>query len=229
MGQRHQYIVIYPEKYLGEGNPNNRPAQAEVIHHQWLYGRNTIRSLERVLTLVANTWDGEGTDYLFGRGDSGYRGSDGTDAIAAALSVCPEEGYYHNVHIWDEKSQYSGTQTAAFDPKDLETGQFDNNDGVTVIRFELGERLPSYCFVTPGHLEGPHWSGSVGRGPWSAREYLEFYYSPSEQAAWPQEVQDRMATAFKRIEENSILMDRREVAKLLPHFKLSVNWDGSFD
>lgn len=223
MGQRHQYVIVYPRKYLNAGNCNNRPERAEVIHHQWLYGRNAILALDRVLRLAANTWEGEGSDYLFGRDESGYTGGDGTRAIAAAVSVDPDVGYYHNVSPW-EAADWNGMEgrersSGYCEPQGLEPDMFDNNDGITLIRFQAGEKLPGYAFIAPSHLEGSHWKDSHGLGPWSAREYLEFYYSRAEQAEFDAETQGLMRNAFDRIDRLSRLMTDSEVASLLPKFK----------
>lgn len=221
MGQRHQYIVIYPEMNLNEGNCNNKPERAEVIHHQWLYGFTAIRTLDRVLRLAANCWDGKGTDYMFGRDKNGYTGGDGTRAIAAAMSVDPDSGYYHNASIWEpadwngmEGNRYRGGYVT---PQNLKPGMFDNNDGITLIRFKRGERLPSYAFITPGHLEGKHWK--CGKGPWTALQYLKFYYSDEELAKFAKEDLKTIIEALERINKNSQLLTVAEIRELLPNFK----------
>lgn len=209
MGQRHQYLIVYPEKQLGSNNQNNKPSQAEVIHHQWLYGRSAIFSLKRVLTLIKETTV-DGPDYLFGTQSNGYRNGDGTKAIAAAISVWPEEGYYHNVHIWEEPCE----------PSDLEPDHFDNNDGITLIQFEAGNKVPKVCFITPSHLEGAHYRPtSDGHGPWSASEYLGFYYDEKDMAEFTDEVQENLKKAMEYIESNSRPFTKKEVKALLPLFK----------
>lgn len=227
MGQRHQIIVIYPKMFLNEGNPNNKEQRAEVIHHQWLYGHSALMALDRVLRLVRNSWDGQGTDYLFGRSDNGYTSGSGTKAIAATISVDPNEGYYHNTSIWTAadwngmESRFKGDVGYA-DPRELDPEMFDNNDGITVIEFRSGEMLPRVCYITPGHLEGEHYMAQelTDRGPWTAREYLEFYYSKEQQAKWSPELRTGMEEIIARIETNSKYMSASEVKELLPKFGL---------
>jgi hypothetical protein len=231
MGQRHQIIVVYPKMYLNEGNPNNKDQRAQVIHHQWLYGRSAILALDRVLRLAKNSWSGDPkeTDYLFGRGESGYTSGDGTRAIGATVSVDPDQGYYHNIHIWKPadwngmNSVYKG-DVGFVEPQKLEPDMFDNNDGITVIEFRSGEALPRVCFITPDGLEGHHYmmQERTDRGPWTAREYLEFYYSQEEQAKWSAEVRSAMEEVLVRIETNSKPMSAVEVQVLLPAFKIGV-------
>ncbi len=226
MGQRHQYIVIYPEKNLNKDNPNNLPERAEVIHHQWLYGRTAILSLQRVLKLAKNSFEEGQTDYLFGRSDRGYTSGDGTHAIAAAMSCDPDEGYFHRVSIWEaadwngmKKDRYYGGPSSC-DPKNLDPDMFDNNDGITVIRFRSGEKLPGVAFITPNHIEGSHWDIDKGRGPFSAAEYLQFYYSVEEQMKWPPELKRAIGDSLSFISENSRLMGLKELQSLLPKFEL---------
>lgn len=204
MGQRHQYIVVFPAT-------EKKPMTAKMIHHQWLYGQSAIQALARVLTLIHHSWDGNGSDYLFGRGTDGYRQSDGINAIAAAISVDPSEGYYHKVHLWDENGA---------DPASLEPDDFDNNDGITLIQFEMGKRHPAASFITPGHLEGSEWNEDAGRGPWTATEYLAFYYPNSEQEIWADDLKAKMNDALQSIQELSRPFSKQEVQKLLPKFKV---------
>jgi hypothetical protein len=148
-------------------------------------------------------------------------GGHGTQAIAAAISVDPDEGYYHDVHPWD-REWYEGEEDFAL-PADLKPNGFDNNDGITLIRFKAGERLPGYAFITPSHLEGSHWKSGHGQGPWSAEEYLRFYYSTQEQGEWLKEVQLRMELALDRISRLARLMPAQEVKALLPGFGLKTS------
>lgn len=172
MGQRHQYIVLFPELFYNDGNPNNRPAEARIIHHQWLYGVSAVMALSRVVKLVSNSLDGDGTDHMFGTGDGGTRLHNlGINAISAAISVDPDSGYFHAPHIYDEP---------VVPPCNVSPMMLDNNDGVTVIQFIAGSKTPRVCFATPRHLEGPYWHPSHGCGPWSPEEYLGFYYTPAE-------------------------------------------------
>lgn len=224
MGQRHQYVIVYPKVFYNKGNPNNKPERAEVFHHQWLYGRSAILALWRVLRLANNSWDGgDRSDYMFGR--SGSSLGDGTRAIAAAVSVDPDEGYYHNVWIWkpedwnameDNNGGLGEENAGAIKSNQLKSGMFDNNDGITLIQFEKGERLPKVAFITPSHLEGSHWKNSDGKGPWTAREYLAFYYDQAEQAEWEAELREHMEKALAEIERLSRPFKRGEVAKLVP-------------
>jgi hypothetical protein len=234
MGQRHQYVIVYDECFYNAGNGNNRPERAEVIHHQWLYGRSAIASLERALMLIKNSWDGEGTDYLFGRTKDGSCLGDGTDAIAAAISVDPAEGYYHHVSQWvanetrgavpikEANPAYFNADGKYIPPHVLHPDHFDNNDGITLIRFKRGEKLPGYCFITPNHLEGAHWPKPElpEFGPWSALQYLDFYYSPEQQAEWGPELQKAMLESIARIDSMGRLMSADEVAALLPKFPI---------
>lgn len=216
MGQRHQYIIVYPKSFFNKGNPNNKPERAEVIHHQWLYGRSAIFTLERVLRLITNSIK-DGQDYMFGTNKSGYTSGDGTKAIAAAISVDPDQGYYHNTWVYEDNEGKRET----YKLKDLTSNVFDNNDGITVIKFESGNMVPKYAFITPNHLEGKYWHNSDGNGPWSAKEYLDFYYNAKDQKEFPLEVREAVKRALGNIDKMAQLMSKAEVKKLLP----SLNFD----
>lgn len=47
MGQRMQYYVFYPGKYLNENNPNNFDDGMVIIHNQWSYGTGAILRLSK--------------------------------------------------------------------------------------------------------------------------------------------------------------------------------------
>ncbi len=213
MGQRHQYIVSFPA-YVTQHKNNVRGPIQHVFHHQWLYGANAIFALDRALTLVhASIEDGVGGDCLFGT-DRGYTNGEGIKALAAAVSVDPKNGYFHGVHLYDE------TYTAE---KPLSPDALDNNDGVTVIAFEAGNRKPLVCFATPEGLEGDHWTEDNGCGPWTPLEYLSFYYSAAEREAWlsnPEGVKHtkRVITALKNIDKLSRPMSAEHLRALLPKF-----------
>ncbi len=218
MGQRHQYIVIYG------ANGDEIPERAEVIHHQWLYGRSAIASLERALILATNSYDPT-FDSLFGRSSHGHWCGDGTNAIAAAISVDPAEGYFHPVHVLENKEINGAVElpSGAFymPPVKLDPNDFDNNDGITLIKFKRGEVRPGYCFITPGHLSGYHWpkAGLPKFGPWTAAEYLEFYYTPTEQdTEWAPDLRQFMSESLARIDSMARLMTAEEVSNLLPKF-----------
>lgn len=204
MGQRHQYIVIYPGMTLGKDNPNNKPQRADLIHHQWLYGASAIKALDRVLALVGNNGP---RDYHFGRSENGYAHDGGTDAIAAAISVDPSEGYYHSVNVYE--------RNVALD--EVNPTLFDNNDGITVIEFVSGKKTPNYCFITPINLEGNYWIEAHGKGPWSAEEYLRFYYGKKEQQEWDDLTKSRLELSFDNIRVNADLLTGQRVRKLLPN------------
>ncbi len=223
MGQRHQFIIVYPEKRLtsidGIANPNNKPQRAEVIHHQWLYGCNAILALARVLRLAVNNIteiDADlSSDYLFGRSREGYTSGEGTLAIAAAISVDPSRGYFHRVHILDEKYE---------PPQSLEPDMFDNNDGITLIQFIAGEIKPRYAYITPNHLEGKHYKEFKGSkrnlGPWSAAEYLSYYYTRDELLAFDALMQSSVKFSIDLIDETAVLLSKSQVSSLLPRFNL---------
>lgn len=218
MGQRHQIIVSYPEMYLNDKNPNNKPPRVDVIHHQWLYGYSAVAALNRALTLIANSRKpgSEGRDYLFGRDADGYTmGNDGTRAIGAAISVDPESGYYAQVHYWGE-SEGRRNNGKFRQSHELEPEMFDNNDGVTIIHFERGNPRPKYCFATPEHLEGKNWTPDKGQGPWSEEQYLEFYYDLGEFTA---EELSKTAAMMVSITEKADLMTEEEFVRLFPRLR----------
>ncbi len=215
MGQRHQYILSFPARVNVLADNGRGPIQ-KVFHHQWLYGANAIFALDRALTLVATSVLGAGGDYLFGTDERGYTNGEGLQAIAAAVSVDPKNGYFHGVHLYDE------TYTAE---KPLSPDALDNNDGVTVIAFEAGNRKPLVCFATPEGLEGNHWTEDSGCGPWTPLEYLSFYYSAAEREEWlsdPEGVKHakRVITALKNIDKLSRPMSAEQLRALLPKFSL---------
>jgi hypothetical protein len=215
MGQRHQYIVILPKLFYNKGNVNNKPKRAFVVHHQWLYGYSAISTLDRVLRFAAHMIkDGE-TDYTFGRDTA--QGDSAAYAIESLMSTDVETGYFHKVHIYEDdgKIEY-------YSPSKLHPDMFDNNDGITVIEFEKNKAKPKVCFITPNHLEGPHWSEEDGRGPWTPNRYLQFYYSTTDRQEWSKEDREKVAETIIRINSNSRVMSESYVNKLLPKFELKL-------
>lgn len=207
MGQRHQYIVAFPELFYNQGNVNNKPAEARIIHHQWLYGMGAISALGRVVTLIANSDTGE-KDHLFGRGPRGTRlAGHGEAAITAAISVDPAAGYFHEAHCYDKP---------VTPPQAVEPRMLDNNDGVTVLQFEAGQDKPLVCFASPGHLEGEHYAPTDGLGPWSPAEYLSMYYSIEQVAKFDKKDQQFIATTLQYIAEHTRPMSEEQLQALLP-------------
>ena len=216
MGQRHQYIIVYPAVFYNDDNCNNRPVRAEVIHHQWLYGRSAIFSLERVLKYISKA-------DKYGRT---------TDAIASAISIDHDSGYFHRVSIWDKgdwNTMESGGDygdTGYTTPGQLTPNMFGNNDGCTVIVMPKEESgKPYVCFVTPGHLEGEHWSESEGQGAWTPEQYLEFYYSKADRIAWNKEpegqgLNEAVNKSLEVISKLSEPLSTDDACSLLPKFKL---------
>lgn len=203
--------------YLNKDNFNNKPKRAQVIHHQWLYGRSAIFSLDRVLKLVANSADGLG-DSLYGREKDGHSSEHGTQSIAAAMSVDPDEGYYHAVHIWEADAWNGMVKGDYTSPAKLDPNMFDNNDGCTVIQFESGQEKPKVCFVTPDDVDGEHYKS--GNGPWTPKQYLAFYYNAKDRKEWDKDLNDDVNKAIKSVASNSRPMTKAEVSKLLPKFKI---------
>lgn len=218
MGQRHQYIVVLPKKYLGKGNPNNKPKRAFIIHHQWLYGLGAISALDRVLRLAANMIEDQSTDYVFGRDKGGYSCDDtAVNAVAAAMSLDVDSGYYAGVHVYETDGR-----TDYYSPPKIDPDMLDNNDGVTLIEFEQGKATPKVCFITPSHLEGSYWNESDGLGPWTPSRYLGFYYNSNEREDWPEEDNIQIGKMILRINLNSRPMSLAAAKKLLPRFELGL-------
>lgn len=205
MGQRHQYLILYPEMYLNDGNPNNRGPVANIIHHQWLYGKSAIITLERVLKFITNNIT-DNMDYNFGTNPNGYQQGEGTYALATTISVDPESGYFYRAHIY--KSDTGKLENYQYN--EITPDLFDNNDGITIIGFEKGIKKPFYAFVTPNHLEGEFYKDEDGQGPWNAYEYLSFYYPEQEVKVFDKK--------FAYIFKNSILYSKERLKALLPNF-----------
>lgn len=220
MGQRHQVIVVYPAKFYYAGNCNNREVRAEVIHHQWLYGHTAIRTLSRMVTFIKASVTERMGDIRFGTKD-GYA-SDGTEALSAVMSVDPASGYFHNTSVWpaSDWNRMEGGETGYVKPQLLSPDMFDNNDGITLIQFEIGQTKPKVCYITPSHLEGKRWKKEKhGKGPWTPREYLAFYYTDRElKSKQFAEYRLEIEQALKNIEENTRAFTVAEVKKLLPLF-----------
>lgn len=217
MGQRHQILLHSPPMWADKKwakNPNQKPERIEAIHHQWLYGKTAIRLLANALEFMSVVGKQEGKEYLFGLNDpDGYTGGDGINALAAIYSIDIERGYYHNTHVLYTEWKPEGVSVPYVTPKQCDPDHFDNNDGITLISVD-GNQI-RYAFITPNHLEGEFYTddlyGKGEKGPWTAEEYLSYYYKKSD---WSK---DTLAD-LKRIAKFARPMTKAEVKKILPNF-----------
>lgn len=169
MGQRHQVYLKLPEVYYNENNPNNT-SQVIGIHHQWLFGQRAVLQLLQCLKFIES--QDEYGPFV------GRRYYDTEEALGALYSVNAQDGYFHITHPITKDLEENGN-----DP-----GQFDNNDGITII--DVSGKTVKYCFMSLHHLEGEAADKVENLVPLNAHEYLHAYY-PKYKTAKGKKKQDK--------------------------------------
>ncbi|KAI0312684.1 hypothetical protein OF83DRAFT_1176408, partial [Amylostereum chailletii] len=211
MGQRHQIFLIARVRPHGDADtkPNYRCVAA--LHHQWCYGTLPLKAARRFISL-------------------GKYGSCGDKDPCIPDIPCPYLTYLlvtsWCVDLDAEEVYYSGrTYMGAALPASMESGDGDNNDGITIIDVTYPSK-PAYCF------------NMIGERPLSAEQYVRGYYpndSPRKEVeraidsladvpmityemlaeAWPDEY--RPSKAAREAEK---LADGREQAAAIDHLEI---------
>lgn len=130
MGQRSQIILILPEVYYNENNPNNREyKRVVVLHNQWLYGCSFLKYIEKLLIAIKHTVKTEK--------QHGYTLAFDLREIDAIIGYAnySELGYTTHSHY------YFGSREGEKEKEDLKRSKnafefikaFDNNNGYIFI------------------------------------------------------------------------------------------------
>ncbi len=134
MGQRHQLYI----RIKGKSGPIMLG-----YHHQWLFGKTAMQTLERVLTFASASLEDKYSP-LNEPYDNGYSAS---NALESVISTDYKTGYHHGVCAFQHQRLDSDNS-----PDVLQNPMLgDNNNGITIV--DLTGDKPKYCFMSLTHLE----------------------------------------------------------------------------
>ena len=188
-GQRHQIYAQYTA---------NNKKEMVALHHQWLYGTLPLRSLVNVIKFHKANEEGI---LLFRHMIE--------DLLKTIYSINIDDGSFSQA-VNETEYQKKANKDGNFD---FRLG--DNNDGITILSLPSKQGKIGYCFMTFCGCDGKYNENVKDYIPYSAKEYLEFYYK--EEYEEYDELFIKGMELVKYIDENAQLLTIEEVRAMFPN------------
>jgi hypothetical protein len=133
MGQRSQIILILPEVYINDNNPNNRGKKLIVLHNQWLYGYSFLLNAVRLIDAIKSYVTERKTVYK--KHDFDFYSRD-LDAIIGYANFSDLKNQTHSSYYFDD-SKNEALKMLKKAKNALEfVKSFDNNNGYLFINVD---------------------------------------------------------------------------------------------